>query len=111
MSKTRICQRFEDETIKRIRRLSQLHKISEADMWRLVVARGLDSEEKVALKMQVEALCLVRRLVGSTDPELYKAAKRDAISILESIEYGAVLEFENDGEVVDSGKDKSRKTG
>lgn len=103
-----------DELVSQVKRMAQARQISEPDMWRLVVERGIvsvelsgisdDLRDEIRVQMDairaklrgellgdmtrltVENLCLTRRLVGSTNESLVRLAKEDARAILEQME-------------------------
>lgn len=98
------------EVIVAIKRMAKARRISEPDVWRMVVARGIEGIELSKLSdnlrdeirkeigalrdklkaellgdmtnVLVENLCLTRRLVGATNIELVRKAQEDAKVIL-----------------------------
>lgn len=102
-----------DEVATAIKRMAQARRISEPDVWRMVVARGIEGIELSELsdnlrdeirkeigalrsklkaellgdmtRVLVENLCLTRRLAGATNIELVRKAQEDAKVVLGKI--------------------------
>ncbi|KPJ96172.1 MAG: hypothetical protein AMJ53_01290 [Gammaproteobacteria bacterium SG8_11] len=78
-----VTTRYPEEVVKQIKILAKERQVKEAEIWRLVAFRGLDSESSAATHFQVEMLCLLRRLVGeSVGTDTILKAKQDARELL-----------------------------
>lgn len=84
----RVCVRHDDSVVTKVKKLAQDRKVKEADMWRILVLRGLDNEERITTNMIVESLCILRRFAADSDIEIVKTAKQDARNLLRQM--GAV---------------------
>jgi len=75
--------RYPEDVVKMVKKIAQERQVKEAEIWRLLAFRGLDAESSATTHIQVEALCLLRRLAGDTGGiELVKKAKQDAREVL-----------------------------
>lgn len=82
MDMVRLCVRFPDDVVIRVKKMAKERGVAEAEMWRAIVLRGLDSESNIATKYLIEALCVSRRLAASVDVDILKKAQSDADDIL-----------------------------
>ena len=78
----RVCVRHDDSVVAQVKKMAQERNVKEADMWRLLVLRGLDMEQRITTNMIVESLCILRRFAADTDIEIVKTAKQDARNLL-----------------------------
>ena len=77
-----VCIRVPEEMAKQVRRMAGQFGVRESEIWRRLLHRGLDGEDKVIRGIQVETLCLLRRLAAHTDMDIIYKAKSDARNIL-----------------------------
>ncbi len=77
-----VCIRVPEEMAKEVRRMAAQFGVRDSEIWRRLLHRGLDGEDKVIRGVQIETLCLLRRLAAHTDMDIVYKAKSDARSIL-----------------------------
>ncbi len=77
-----VCVRVPEEMAKEVRRMAAQFGVRDSEIWRRLMHRSLDSEDKVMRGVQIETLCLLRRLAAHTDMEIIYKAKSDARNIL-----------------------------
>jgi len=69
--------RVHDATAKAVRKKAKEQNISESEVWRNIVSRGLSYEDMVATKIMLESLCLNRRIAATMDADILNSARED----------------------------------
>ena len=77
-----VCIRVPERMAKEVRRMAGQHGVRESEIWRRLLHRGMDGEDMVFRGVQIETLCLLRRLAAHTDMDIIYKAKSDARHIL-----------------------------
>lgn len=77
--------RVPDNIVKKAKLLATEKGIKDAEMFRLLMARGLEAENILSTKLLLESLCLNRRIAANIDVELVEKARQDAQYMLEQI--------------------------
>ena len=77
-----ITTRYPEPYVSRVKRLAKQREVKEAEIWRLIVMRGLELEEQTNTHLLAETLCIVRRFAADKDIELVKLGKQDARELL-----------------------------
>lgn len=77
-----VCVRVPEDMAKEVRRMAIQFGVREAEIWRRLLHRGMDAEDKILKSMQVETLCIARRMAAHMDMDVLYNAKADARNIL-----------------------------
>ncbi len=77
-----VCVRVPEDMAKEVRRMAIKLGVREAEIWRRLLHRGMDAEDKILKSMQVETLCIARRMAAHMDIDVLYKAKADARNIL-----------------------------
>ncbi len=77
-----ICVRVPEDMAKEVRRMAVELGVRESEIWRRLLHRGMDAEDKVIKSRQVETLCLARRIAAHLDMDVIYKAKADARHLL-----------------------------
>jgi len=56
-----------------------------SEVMRDALARGLGMNDSTLIRVEIETLCLLRRLVANQDPVLFHKAKDDAAIVLKQL--------------------------
>jgi len=77
--------RLPDEVYAKIELRVEAGLGTESEVVREAVSKGLDMNDTTLTRIQVESLCLMRRLVATKDPDLFQKAKDDAAVVLKQL--------------------------
>jgi hypothetical protein len=77
--------RIPEEILKLIKQHAKQKGITESDMMRLVIVKGLDQETSMNTKLLLESVCLNRRIAANIDMELLNQAREDAKYMLSQL--------------------------
>ncbi len=80
-----ITTRYPETVVRRVKRLARQRGVREAELWRLIVMRGLELEEQTHTHLLAETLCIVRRFAADKNIELVKLGKQDARELLQKM--------------------------
>jgi len=84
MSKIISC-RVSNEIFEKILDQVQARQKDQSDIIRDALIKGLGLSDTVLTRVQIESLCLLRRLVADEKPALFQLAKEDAALLLKQL--------------------------